>query len=289
MQEGARGRVAERTNTSPFIGVAALMHQLSAGQPLSLIDARAERAYQEGHLPGAVNLSARDLNAPLGGVRRLIGAQALEQRLIDLGVGTEPVVVYGAKGGSDAAHVWWTLHAYSHPAVQLLDGGIEAWQAAGLELSTELLRPQPPAVPFEPQLVAKRFIALGELRERLDDPELAILDTRYLGEYAGADVSARRGGHIPGAGLFPWDEALTEDWRLKPDAVLHEVLGDFFKTPEVAVYCQSGVRAAHTYAVLQHLGHLSPRLYLESWGEWGNRDDTPISGGASADTREVTS
>ena len=113
------------------------------------------------------------------------------------------------------------------------------------------------------------------------DTGLAALDTRAEGEFLGVDVSAKRGGHIPGALLRPWDGALEDDLLLKPEAELRAFLAALFDAPEVAIYCQSGVRAAHGYAVLLALGHPRPRLYLRSWAEWGNQDDTPVSTGTS--------
>lgn len=272
----------------PLIKISELLSFQALEVPLSLIDARSARAYVVGHIPGAMNLPAQGLNAPEGGVRQLVSMGDLKVQLRNLGIGEEAVIVYGGKGGSDAAHVWWTLHAYSHPKLFLLDGGIEAWRAAGLELSTDLPSPKTPQKEFQPKLQPHRFIDQEELKSRLDDPKLTIIDTRSPGEYQGEDMFAERGGHIPGAYLFPWDEALAETWTLKQDDVLTAALKQALDAPEVVLYCQSGIRAAHTYAVLHKLGHPNPRLYLGSWGEWGNREENPVAKTEEKTLQEAT-
>lgn len=207
----------------------------------------------------------------------MIAEDQLEQKLTHLGIGREPIVIYGAKGGADAAHVWWTLQAYGHPAVYLLDGGIEAWHAAGLPVGNETPTPVTIEEPFKPTFDPAAVIELTELSARLEDPNLVLLDTRSAEEYRGEDVAAKRGGHIPGAQLLPWDDLLGSDLRLHATERLRTRLAAFMEATEVATYCQSGVRAAHTYAVLKALGHPKPRLYLASWAEWGNLDETPIA------------
>ncbi len=260
----------------PFIGFTEVEERRS-GVPFSIVDARSERHYRSGHLPAAVNVPARSLNPPVEGVRHLISGRDLERRLTDLGIGAEPTVVYGSRGGADAAHVWWTLQAYGHPAVTLLDGGVEVWQAAGLPLTQEAAEPARTTLPFTATLNPFSQIDREELIQRLDNPDLSLLDTRTDTEFSGQDFATARGGHLPGALLRPWDDTLETDWRLKSEAELRSFFAPLFATPEVAIYCQSGVRAAHSYAVLEALGHPGPRLYLRSWAEWGNLDHLPIA------------
>jgi thiosulfate/3-mercaptopyruvate sulfurtransferase len=305
------GNASPPAATAPFLSPGRLRRLLDRSGPGRVVpvDARAPRQYREGHIPGAINLPARELNPVEDGVRRLVGAEALERILGRLD-GDPELVLYGSRGGADAAHLWWTLRAFGHRRTRILDGGIEGWQAEGGALeggtgapaaetpssdggATERTEPdgnrgnwlEADGVPSAGRAAegnertsadASRFVFREEIERRLRDPDVAIVDTREPEEFSGQLVAARRGGHIPGALLFPWTSALTGDLRLRPEAELRELLAPVLERPEAFVYCQSGMRAAHTAAVLEMLEHPRPRLYLGSWSEWGNREDAPI-------------
>ena len=262
---------------APFSSVTALAEWRGKRPDLTIIDARAERMFLRGHIPGAVYLDARNINGGGQDARQLVDAGDLANMLQGLGVGSGPVVVYGARGGSDSAHVWWTLVAMGMDEVWILDGGIEAWIAAGLPTSADGQAPSPAEALIGLTPEPASWIDLAEIQDRIGDDNLLMLDTRAEEEFTGEDLMADRGGHIPGAALLPWDDLLTSDPQvLRPLAELQAKLAAALNVAEVATYCQSGVRAAHTYAVLKMLGHPRPRLYLGSWEEWGNDANVPI-------------
>jgi len=262
----------------PFIAVDSLLRAVAAGQQPRIIDARGLDVFEAGRIPGAVALPARDLHPVVEGVRRVHEPAELVARLTERGIGRGPAVVYGGNGGADAAHVWWTLHYLGHEAAYLLDGGIEAWTRAGHPVEEGgAPDPAPAAGPLSGRPVPDRSITMDELRARLGDARLAILDARTPQEYG--SLSGGQGAHIPGATLYPWSNALDGGTRLRDRAAVARELRALLDADEVVTYCQSGVRAAHAYALLRWLGHPRPRLFLGSWAEWSRDPDAPRDDG----------
>src|ERR1700739_708345 len=116
-------------------------------------------AFREGHIPGALyaHLDA-DLagpRTPASGRHPLPQVDSLAAKLGAWGIDAEvQVVAYDQGSGAYAARLWWLLRWLGHQRVAVLDGGLAAWQRAGLPLSTALseraarrLSPRPGARP----------------------------------------------------------------------------------------------------------------------------------------------
>lgn len=135
-----------------------------------------------------------------------------------------------------------------------------------------------PLTAYRPSPVPERVTSADGILARLKDPAVVILDARSPAEYAGKDVRAKRGGHIPGAVNIEWSQALRPDGTFKPLEELRALYGANGVTPDktVIAYCQTHHRSAHSYFVLRLLGY--PRVvgYDRSWSEWGNREGLPV-------------
>ncbi len=253
------------------------------GQPgLRVVEASLDReAYALGHLPGALMVDWK---------RELIENEDESSGLVidperfaalarKLGLRRDDAIVfYGDKGGRHATRALWTFEYYRHPgALHFMDGGRERWQREGRPLTAEVPAlavsdyPVPEATDESLRLTKDAIIS------GLGDDRFVALDVRTRAEYEGTDARAARTGHMPGAVHVFWQDALTPEGALRPKPELEELFAGLPKEAEIAVHCQLGVRAAHTWFILRHvLGYPNAKNYDGSWQEWGNLPDTPI-------------
>ena len=102
-----------------------------------------------------------------------------------------------------------------------------------------------------------------------------LLDARTKEKSEGTHVREARAGHIPSAININWEENI-QGGSFKTKEELAKVYSKIDKDFKVVTYCQGGYRAANSFLALKSLGHKDVRMYLGSWGEWGNKTDLPI-------------
>ena len=227
--------------------------------------------YLREHIPGAVFVDlATELAGhaePSRGRHPLPSAEQFQESARRWGINDgEVVVAYDDSGNMAAARLWWMLRNAGFHSVHLLDGGLAAWRAAGFELAAGSELPPPGNVTLSdgamPMIDAGQAASWGQQGLLLD----ARAGERYRGEIEPVDP---RAGHIPGAVSAPTTGNLQEDGRFLAPAELRkrfERLG-YRAGVRTAVYCGSGVTAAHEIAALEIAG-FSAALYPGSFSEW---------------------
>ncbi len=252
-------------------GAAALLARGAA-----VIDARDAASFAQGHVPGAQMYAWQAFTGEGAARGRLKpDLRAIAQALASMGIDAgKPALVYGAgpRGFGEEGHAAWLLALLGHPDVALLDGGFNAWRAAGRPVVTAWARPRTGT--FEPRA---RF----ELRA---DRELVararqVVDVRTLQEYRGATLyGEQRGGHIPGARHLDWRSLLDEGGRALPTARILRSLADAGIDPnqEIVTCCSCGVRSAFATVTLLARGVPKVRNYEASLAEWAADPSLPL-------------
>ncbi|MDN3689316.1 sulfurtransferase [Cyclobacterium jeungdonense] len=274
---------------TPLIPASTLLELLD--QPsLVVIDAGfGKEKYLQKHLLGALFV---DLNRDLssikedpaeGGRHPLPDPAEFGKTLGKLGISPESrVVIYDDKQGAmSAARLWWMLRAMGHQNVQVLDGGMQAAEAAGYPMGSGE-ESNSPTVPYPASEWQLPLADLDEVAKKVNDPAYRVIDVResarYLGETEPIDLIA---GHIPGAINVPFGENLDSKGYFLPAETLKKNYSEVLAAgpaENTLVHCGSGVTACHTLLALAHAGLEIPKLYVGSWSEW-SRNNRPVAKG----------
>jgi len=274
--------VADREATI-LVSVDRLAAQRELPHVVVLHVARQQDHYEEGHIPGArfLPLSTFAVNRD-NQVNLLPEAAVLRDALQGVGISDGArIVVYGDFDGLAAARAFFALDVHGLD-VAVLDGGLEAWQAAGHPLTTKAPLPAERGsltLDFD----AGRVLVADEVAARIEREGTVLVDARppeqHTGEEPGENIS--RAGHIPGSVNLFWEEDLQKDGTMRP---IDELRGRYAEAGvtagrEVVTYCRTGVQASHAYLVTRLLG-LDPLIYDGSFHDWSNNTGYPVATGS---------
>jgi thiosulfate/3-mercaptopyruvate sulfurtransferase len=244
--------------------------------------------YSNGHIPGARWLPYERIvwDGETGAGTEFRSTPEIRQALEDLGLRDSHRIVVYSSHPLLAARLWLTLDALdAGRSVSLLDGGLAAWTSEGRTLETDVPGPLPPGaltLRSEPEVI----VDAEWVQENLENPEVALVDARYVEEYTGEGQTTEQAGHIPGAGSASWLGFLEsrEMPRLLP---VEELKARFLEAgadpgETVVTYCIIGLRASLDYFVARLLGY-ETLLYDGSWRDWTARGLPLVTGDSPTD------
>lgn len=252
-------------------------------------------SFTRGHIPGAYSVWRPDYTAgkgnpyPFGGM--MMNGTDFEKFARELGIDNDSkVVIYDEK--YDATRLWWGFYLYGKTDVRILDGGYEAWKAAGYDtaMGTGAERGAKmgnfTAQPRRSQMVW----GMDDVWRAKDNPDIQLWDTREPDEWTGEKLKrgAFRKGRIPWAEFLSWkdfrkkvnDKTPTE-FRAAADVKKVMKKHGIDMNKDQVFYCQSGVRTTTHIFALYLMGMDMDRLhnYDGSWIEWSYHEKNPLEVG----------
>ena len=252
----------------------------------NMVSVNGRPSYEAGHIPTAVfadfmgDLS--DADSPLE--YAVPSPEQCAAAMGALGVGDDSrVVLYDTKSMSWAARVWWMLRWIGFDRAAWLDGGLDAWKAAGGSVSTEPVSPTAKSLTVElrPELIAYQ----DEVRASIDDESVNLIDSlpepHYRGEWAMYD----RPGHITGASNVPVTSLFDESGKFRSHDELDAIFESDRETRTIT-YCGGGIAASADAFVMTRLGFTDVAIYGASLQEWAANPDNPMDLVMDFDERE---
>ncbi len=266
--------------------------QDAAKRSAILWDVRSADEFKKGHLPGAVNIGdiarvLRDDNTEdflsTDKIEKILGAAGIDP--------AREIITYGGRGTWNPYFGQFTVQHFGGRQARVYHDGIDGWVAAGHPISRDDVKIAPVALKL--QVNPAVSVSTREVVARLNQSSTQIIDARTPKEFAGEDIRAIRGGHIPGAVNIPYEQNWVDPatlqklarrevrdssgMSLKPVEQLKALYSRLDPEKETIVYCQSGARASETAGVLQQLGFKNVRVYDASWLGYGNTLDAPAN------------
>ena len=249
------------------------LHQILNDNNILIVDSRSHKEYSQGHIPGAVNLdlfafhwidtSEEGIISFNEQMRKILSYAGIDE--------TKKVIFYDNITGMLAARGVWLCLYFSHPNAFMLNGGLKTWIAEKFDIETKsnVSNPTNLTTPINASIL------VGAQYVEKNIGKSIIIDARSPEEFDGRIARAARIGHIPSAINLDWTENVHVDGRFKTEKELSKMY-QFNKESEVITYCQGAYRAANSFLALKKLGFKNVKVYLGSWGEWGNRLELPV-------------
>lgn len=271
------------TKSELFISAEQLKQKLESNKNMKIIDVRSSAQYLLGHLPGAVHMWGADLSAQEGWVPELIPeAKIFSLRAQEKGINNDSeVIIYSDADSPWAARLAFIFKYYNHQNVKILNGGYQAWKENDFE--SNMLPFKAEEGDFWVEDVNNDWLLSSDtIAENLDNDNFIILDLRSSEEYSGVlkKTGAYRKGRIPGSINLEWAELFNAENKLKSKEELEKIFKEKnipkYKKKTVVLLSHDGVKASHTYFVLENMGYQNLKLYDEAWLGWSHRSDLPV-------------
>ena len=243
------------------------------------------QAFQLKHIKNACYFDINDIAAPDAPLPHTIPTPTLfADKVSALGVDNDQhIIVYDQTGMAfAAARVWWMFRLFGHDNVQILNGGLPAWEKEGFAVTQEAAEDKDESgTAFQstqkPNLLKSMDDVLAETK--MDDH--LILDARAPNRFSGETEESRSfvgSGHIPSSQNLFFMSLIDQDTgKMKSKSELEPLLSPYTDYKSITCSCGGGVTACILALGLFIVGYEHASIYDGSWAEWGNlNNNMPI-------------
>lgn len=242
-----------------------------------VVDARGEDAAKKGTVKGAIATTWQYLATCEDGVAGdpnwgcILDVERLSERLSSLGLAKDAEIVLfsnAEEGWGEDGRIAWELIAAGYENVKIVNGGIKALKASGIEMEKGAAAPVPVEVTVE-AIDETHVINTDELKSIYD--ECKIVDVRDDKEYEGKTLYGEaNGGHLPGAIHIRYTDLFNGDSTLKSNEEIVKLFEEAGLTTEdhIVTYCTGGIRSAYMQLVMEMCGFENSENYDESFYRW---------------------
>lgn len=281
--------------TDSILVNAAHLESMLASEKLVVIDTRSSEAYEQGHIPGAVNI--HDIFTFLA-TSTPEGLLELKEKFADafgaVGLsGEETAVLYEDAmdtGFGQSCRGYFLLSYLGYDKVKILHGGFQAWKAEGYGINLEAVTPTAVEFPLK-DTGSELMIDKDEVLAALEK-DIVLLDVRDVDEWIaessspyGKDFCPRK-GRLPGAVWIEWYRMMKPGivplFKSKEEILAECLTAGIKKETPVYLYCFKGARASNTLVALKEAGIENVKMYFGSWNEWSRDPELPIEEGFPA-------
>jgi thiosulfate/3-mercaptopyruvate sulfurtransferase len=290
---GCGSSVEDKAGGSTTYPNASLLVSGSSLQSMSasnrvIIDVRSSTDYNNGHIPGAINIPVAWGGAPFDDPSsshtaadwqyyELKSASDIAAYLGGEGVSnTNTIIVYGPDVDPQAGRMFWMLEYLGAEDVHVLDGGYSKWVSDGRTTTTTATTLA--AATFNYTVTSSRLATKADVLAHYTDPYYAIVDSRNAAD-AGPTVGTGswlqfNTQHIPNAVNILIGDFQNSDKTVKSYGDIKTLLDGKGVTASKTVItnCYVGYRSAQQYFIFRLMGY-NVSNYDGSWSEW-NADAT---------------
>jgi thiosulfate/3-mercaptopyruvate sulfurtransferase len=257
---------------SQIISASDFAELLAGDETFYVIDMQKPEDYKKGHVEGAVNVVKDQIviSVPVDNV--LTSKSKFENVMSEAGIEEGAAVYIYDNDRMSAARLWWSFLMYGNENAKVIDGGIVAIEAAGVELTTKV--PAVKTSQYQASDKSDMYIAtIGDIKEQLDEPNpnVILLDVRTDQEYI-------EKGKIPSSIMMDYANVFYADNTFKKVQTIRIDFIDNGMRPEneIIVYCQTSMRAAPVFLSLYNAGYRNIKIYDGAYLEWSSNSNNPV-------------